>query len=427
MLSRPHISELSPMYNARWSDGDDDNYTIIPSGYRLPASINPIHQNWIDLAGYQNLLLQYYMKHVLPIQFSHADRSIDAIIWNLIHSSDAAREAVYLLADLYRRGTQGGSLSHSALGDLDVYGHIQKVIEPVTEGDALASLCMVSCCLFSGSQGQWQAFLDGACRFCLAFLKRNPPSLVSALISCTDSMRFIIKTSIWFDVLASATLIRRPMFEVLRLLHDPSGTAFIDGRPELSMMGVMGCETRNIIALAEIVDLAYWKEDVERTGGLSVPELVKRGQRIETMLKTTNDNNNPHPADAEKSRLQHLTSAVFRASALVYLHSVISGNHPQCPEIMGYVAETVKCLKRAENVSTASRVVHSMVFNICVCGCLTDVPEFRDYFLKLLQEQQMKTAGNCALVCDLMRRVWTSREAGIPVDWRVVMRDVLLV
>lgn len=412
------------MYNAHWSDSDDDNYTIIPSGYRLPASVNPIHQNWIDLNGYQNLLLQYYMKHVLPIQFSHADGSIDAIVWNLIHSSDAAREAVYLLADLYRRGTQGGSISYSAPGDLDVYGHIQKVIEPVTEGDALANLCMVSCCLFSGSQGQWQAFLDSACRFSLTFLERNPPSPVSALISCTDSMRFIIKTSIWLDVLASATLIRRPMFEVPRLLHDPSGTAFSDGRPELSMMDVMGCETRNVIALAEIVDLAYWKEDVERTRSLSVPELVRRGQRIETILKTTNDNNNAHPADAE---ISHLTSAVFRASALVYLHSVISGNHPQCPEIMGYIAETVKFLRRAEEVSMASRVVHGMVFNICVCGCLTDVPEFRDYFLKLLQEQQMGTAGNCALVCDLMRRVWTSREGGTPLDWRVVMRDVLLV
>ncbi|KAG1754106.1 fungal-specific transcription factor domain-containing protein [Suillus occidentalis] len=145
------------------------------------------------------------------------------------------------------------------------------------------------------------------------------------------------------------------------------------------------------------------------------------------MLMTTNDDDHLHSADIEKSRLRRLTSAVFRASALVYLHSVISGDHPQCPEIMNNVTETVECLRRAEDVSTARHVVHSMVFNICVCGCLSDDPQFRNYFLQLLQEQQMETAGNCALVCDLIRRVWTSREGGMPVDWRVVMRDVLLI
>lgn len=427
-LPQPHTSELSPMYNAHWSDDDDDdNYTVIPSGYRLPTPVNPIHQNWIDSSSYQNLLLQHYMKHVLPIQFSHADGSVDAIVWNLIYSSDAAREAVYLLADLHRRSTQGGSIGYSAPEDRDVYRRVQRAIEPVTEGDALASLCMVSYCLFSGDQGQWQAFLDSACRFSLAFLERNPPSPASALISCTDSMRFIVKTSMWYDILASVTLIRRPMFEALQLLYDPSGTALVDGRPELSMMSVMGCESRNVVALAEIADLACWKEDLRRTGSLSVLELVRRGQRIETMLKTTNDSDHPHPADTEKSRLRRLTSDVFRASALVYLHSVISGDYPQCPEIMDNVTETVKCLRRAEDVSTARHIVHSMVFNICVCGCLTDVPQFRDYFVQLLQEQQMETVGNCALVCDLMRRVWTGREGGIPMDWRVVMRDMLLV
>lgn len=427
MLPRPHTSQVSPMYNAHWSD-DDENYTVIPAGYRLPASVSPIHQNWIDLNSYQNLL-HYYMNHVLPIQFSHADRSVDAIIWDLIHSSHAAREAVCLFADLHRRSTQGGPIGYSAPEDRDVHRRIQGAIEPVTEGDAFASLCMISYCLFSGGQGQWQAFLNSACQFSLASLKQNPSSPASALISCTDSMRFIIKTSMWYDVLASVTLIRRPMFEVLRILSDPSGTALIDGRPELSMINVMGCETRNIVALAEIADLACWKEEVRCTGSLSVPELVRRGQLIETVLKTINDDDHPHPAETEKSRLRRLTSAVFRMSALVYLHSVLSGDYPLCPEIMDNVTETVMCLRHAEDVSAgiAPHVLHSMVFNICVCGCLTDDPQFRDYFLQLLQGQQMQTAGNCALICDLVRRVWASREGGMAVDWRVVMRDMLLV
>ncbi|KAG1750868.1 fungal-specific transcription factor domain-containing protein [Suillus lakei] len=220
-------------------------------------------------------------------------------------------------------------------------------------------------------------------------------------------MRFIIKTSMWFDVLASATLIRRPKFlEVLRSLYDPS-TAPDYGRPELSMMDVMGCENHIVLALAEIADLAYWKDECRRAGRLSVSELVRHGQRI---LKTTNGTDYLDVQDTEKSRRRRLTSDVFHASALDYLHSVINGDHPQCTEIKNDIAETVECLRRAEDVSTARHVVRSVVFSICICGCLTDVPRYRKYFLRRLQEQQTETVGNCAQVAQLMREVWSSRE-----------------
>ncbi|KAG2110229.1 fungal-specific transcription factor domain-containing protein [Suillus discolor] len=422
ILPRPHTSDFSAMYQASFPD-EDDNNVVIPSGYLLPQPINTIQYNWFNLNMQQNASLQHYMQHVLRIQYLHADGSIDKLIWNLIHSSDSAREAACLLADLHRKSTQG-AIGFTAPTDHDVYARIQSApVIPVTEGDALASLCMVSYFLFSGGQGEWQAFLDSACEFSIKFLQRKHHAPDWALSMCTDSMRFIIKTSMWFDVLASATLIRRPKFlDVLRSLYDPA-TAVDDGRPELSMMGVMGCENRIVLALAEIADLACWKDECRRAGRLSVPELVRRGQNIEAILKTTNDPDYMQGFKSEKLRRRRLTSDVFRASALVYLHSVISGDHPQCPEIMSNIAETVNCLRRAEDVSTARHVVRSVVFSICICGCLTDVLQYREYFLRRLQEQQTETVGNCARVAELMRKVWRSRERGEPVDWRVVMQQ----
>ncbi|KAG1739189.1 fungal-specific transcription factor domain-containing protein [Suillus paluster] len=411
ILPRPHTSDLSPMYNTRWPD--DDNYntmTTIPSGYLLPPPVNTFHQNWFDLNVYQNSSLQHYMDHVLRIQYLHADGSIDSLIWNLIHSSDTAREAACLLAELHRNSTQGRSIGYSAPEDHDVYKRIQRATK-LTEGDALASLCM----------GSGKRSSTTACRFSINILQRKHVSPDWALIACTDSMRFIIKTSMWFDVLASATLIRRPMFlEILRSLYGPTATN--ERRPELSMMGVMGCENRIVLALAEIADLACWKDELVHAGKLSVPELVRRGQRIQSILETTYDNSNPDGADVEKSHRRRLTSEVFRASALVYLHSVISGDHPQCPEIVSGIEETVRCLKLAEDVTTARHVVRSVVFSICICGCLTDNKHYRDYFLQRIQEQQTETVGNCARVGDLMKQVWTSRARGEPVDWRVVMQ-----
>jgi len=423
-LPRPHTSDFSATYHASFPDEDD--YNDVPFGYLLPNTINynnVIHHNWINLNMRQNASLQHYMQHALRIQYSHADGSIDKLIWKLIHSSDSAREAACLLADLHHKSTQG-AVGFTVSADHDVYRRIQRaLVVPVTEGDAFANLCMVSYFLFSGGQGQWQAFLDSACKFSINVLQRNHVAPDWALISCTESMRFIIKTSMWFDVLASATLIRRPKFlEVLRSLYGPT-TAVNGDRPELSMMGVMGCENRIVLALAEIANLACWKDECRRAGRSSIPELVRRGQDIETILKSTNDSAHLHGFDTKRSRRRHLTSDVFRASALVYLHSVISGDHPQCPEIMSNITETVKCLKRAEDVSTARHVVRTVVFSICICGCLTDVPRYRDYFLRRLHEQQTETVGNCAQVAQLMREVWNNQERGEPVDWRVVMQQ----
>ncbi|KAG0706748.1 hypothetical protein DFH29DRAFT_116396 [Suillus ampliporus] len=217
--------------------------TIIPS-YPLdmtcPPPFIPPHQNCFDLNVYKKSSLQYYMDHVFRIQYLDADRSIETLIQNLIHSSDEARdsEVVCLIANLHRESTQDGSIGYNTPKDHDVYKRMRMVTKPITEGEAFVCLCMASYLIFSGGQGHWKAFLDdSACRFSVNFLKRKYPSPDWALMFCTDNMRFIIKTSMWYDVLPSAALIRRPIFlEVLRSLYGP--TAPNNGRPELSVMGI---------------------------------------------------------------------------------------------------------------------------------------------------------------------------------------------
>jgi hypothetical protein len=254
---------------------------MLPSKYLLPHPVNynnTINHNWVHPNIQQNASLQYYVQHVLRIQYLHTDGStgIDDLIWKLIHSrlsSDSAREAACLLVDLHRKSAQG-AIAFSAPADRYIHARIQNSPAiPVTEGDALANLCMVSYFLLSGGQGQWQAFLDSACEFSIKALQRNYVAPDWALISCSDSMRFIIKTSMWFDALASVTLIRRPKFlELLRALYDPA-TAVNNSRPELSMMDVMGCENHVVLALAEIANLAFWMDECRRAGRLSVAEL----------------------------------------------------------------------------------------------------------------------------------------------------------
>ncbi|EGN98763.1 hypothetical protein SERLA73DRAFT_181396 [Serpula lacrymans var. lacrymans S7.3] len=266
---------------------------------------------------------------------------------------------------------------------------------------------------------------------------RGPADCLSR---CSETVCLIVKTAMWFDVLASATLVRKPRFiDVFRDIFSDRAPATFDGvevleDPRLSMLPIMGCENHIVRALAEIADLAVWKMNERHKGSLSVPMLVQRGLEIE---KTLDPRPRPRPpqylhlsVDAELETRRHLTSEVFRASARVYLHSVLSGDFPGCPEIVDGVKDTVQCLQQVPEYTTTSRfVVRSVVFSICICGCLTDNTGYRAYFLKRLEEQQKESVGNCSTVMTLMREVWNKRASGQPVDWRQVMREstVLLV
>jgi len=197
------------------------------------------------------------------------------------------------------------------------------------------------------------------------------------------------------------------------------------------MLSIMGCENRVVWALAEVTDLFAWKENEKRLGRLSVPTLVARGRRIEKHIGREMGPALPPRQDLDYHR--YVTSAVFRASARVYLHSVLSGDYPSCPEIVEGVNDTIACLERVSEMgrdgtaqSVASRsVVRSVVFSIFLCGCLTDDPVIREKFLHHLEAQKAETVGNCQEVKELMKKVWDDRSKGDfnqPARWREFLK-----
>jgi C6 transcription factor Pro1 len=258
---------------------------------------------------------------------------------------------------------------------------------------------------------------------------------------------------VWFDVLASVTQMRVPRFiNIFRKLFGPRTSAYIESSQSasLSMLPVMGCENHIVLAIAEISALLRWKELQLKEGCLSIPVLVDKGMEIESKyLSQSNALFGPDPyltppANNAYSALEardiyqrrRLTNDIFRASAKVYLHTVLSGDHPSSPEISAAVTETIECLRQvpqANNALLSRSVVRSVVFGICICGCLTDQPEQQAFLRQLLEQQEVELVGNVLAVRRLMEDVWARRAAGdrsSSVDWREVMceggRDLLL-
>jgi hypothetical protein len=294
----------------------------------------------------------------------------------------------------------------------------------------MAGLHIVSWVLFRGGKGQWKNFLDVACRYADGILwNAHYAGPWDALMQCTQAQRFIIKTSMWFDVLAAATRVEVPFFrDVFNALFKPN-TAYIENLSvpdELSMLDIMGCENHIVWALAAISNLACWKHRQDAMGHLSMPTLVKQGELIERYLTP------PISFPGAVNKLQQtrlLTSQVFRASARVYLHSVLSGAHPSCTEIKVGVADTISWLEQVPPANNRA-VVRSVVFSICLCSCLTDDPEQRAFFLERL-DMQDAYLGNCAEVKGLIQDVWDKRgpSSPQPVPWQAIMQktQILLV
>ncbi|KAH8987117.1 fungal-specific transcription factor domain-containing protein [Lactarius hatsudake] len=428
------------------------------------------HQNIAPfMSSHQSGLVRHYLDHVLRRQYLLADTSIAEFIIRTVQENPAVRDAVCLLASLHRESLRHGpnhfpvaaaaAMTDALVLQNDASTDYSKTYKRIctnlrtsaaagyTEGEAMAGLFVVSAFLFRGGRGAWQEFLSVAADWVWNVLHAGGEP-AETIMRCSDSQQFIIKTTFWFDILASTTRLQTPRFlSIYRELWSSRRGAYIEsgGARQLSMMSVMGCENSTALAIAEISALACWKETHARQGTLSVPELVDRGRTIESECLV---HPSPTPAHPSLSGKRRLTADIFRATARVYLHSVLSGEYPGCPEIRDGVQDTIECLRRVpagghgpqqqqqqqESVGQQSNVsrsvLRSVVFGICLCGCLTDDYTERQFLLRRLDEEQAEGVGNCAEARSVMEQVWNRRASvsaggggGSSLSWRDAMQQ----
>jgi hypothetical protein len=126
------------------------------------------------------------------------------------------------------------------------------------------------------------------------------------------------------------------------------------------------------------------------------------------------------PSEASSSSFE--TSNIFRHAALLYLSTVINGYSPSIPETFGEVFATHEALLALP----PSSVDRSLVFPLCLAGCMTDDPLLRKYFSDRLRAMDAPV-GNCGKTLRLMEEVWHRRDnLHLVVGWREVMRETKL-
>ncbi|KAL5363157.1 putative C6 transcription factor [Aspergillus floccosus] len=289
--------------------------------------------------------------------------------------------------------------------------------------------------LFAGGTGNWQVLLRQAAGLITGLLEaRTPlantkaPSAIYASLEETlspgdhDAASVMLGSFVSLDIISSAST-RRPPF--LNIDH-----AQALQNPSVSLEGIMGCRNSVMALIFEISLLDRWKEESQAVHKLSIIDLAERGRRIEERLrqelvdtKTLTDTCPTllshsgvlsGPANPDVNRL-------FALAALIYLHVVISGAHPELPEIADAVSQAIAIYKGLWDRRMLQSV---LVWPFCVSGCLA-LGEQQTFFRNLVTAAEITetTPGTCFEALKIMEECWETRKSGPRnCDWASIMK-----
>lgn len=392
-------------------------------------------------------IAQDYGKNVIQIQYPFADDSVRIMIYETAMSHGVLRDTASLLVSVHQqRSMKPGLIAFQSEETQSRIKHLQSLLEshnPCTSpDDAMAALNVISSYLFDGRSGPWERWLHIPYQYIdYLFLKHGGPS--EALMQCSVKDVFIIKTSIWFDVMASVTTRKSPHFLfAIRTIFNLRQTEMFNNYSNgtFSMMSLLGCHDEVIWALAEISHLSHWKQAQLAEHCLSIPSLIKRATLIDEVLASSR-------AEIYASEDIHgcrvLASEIFRSSARLYLETVLSGNYPLVPEIRECVQSTIECMQRLDSPPSNAQlngqrmsqsIVQNTMFSFFVCGALAEKEEHCDVIKNLL-DREGDRVGNWGSTQTLFKQLWEMKEGTwsasdssapwLPdaVDWRNMLSD----
>ncbi|KAF9007575.1 fungal-specific transcription factor domain-containing protein [Cyathus striatus] len=445
---RPALrSQLAPSYNIYLSEdilnADEDMVPEVFEPTATPGAIFPhtMHDRMMHTFNYKPHLLEHYFNRVMNVQFLLGDKNLLLpMMLNLVHSSDAPREAARALANVHwiRHQSQAPYAIDSdedsgVLGLEQLFSKLHGA-EATTE-TAIAALHAVSVYLFDGGDGAWDRFLHIAVTYVTNMLfgpQFDGPR--DALLRCDPQDAFVIKTALWFDVLASVSLQKQPNFyQAIKEMFQPDASgiydsAMLDTNSQYSMLNPMGCENHVVWALAEASYLSDWKEHQVNRGSLSILELVRKAENIlQHMIAPPSQNEEYLYGLDETTRSRLRASELFHWATRLYLQTIVSGDYPHVPEIRVSVRDTFECIKRiVHDQAVSAAVIRSTVFGLFICGCFCESQSEQEFILRALLNSSQDgnssaTVGNCHTIAGVLKSIWTTqlrRTRQEPINWR---------
>lgn len=180
--------------------------------------------------------------------------------------------------------------------------------------------------------------------------------------------------------------------------------------------------------ISDISLLDRWKNESQAARRLSIVDLAKRAGQIEERLRQeladiTRGMQLSSAAESPTNAARMLSAQVsqlFALAAIIYLHVVVSGAHPELPEITRTVSEMLDAL---EKLKREPRLLRSVVWPFCVAGCVT-LEEQQGFFRSLLTDPEVAKYSTkaCFEALYVMEKCWAARRIdSYHCDWTSIM------
>jgi len=236
------------------------------------------------------------------------------------------------------------------------------------------------------------------------------------------AVKFLLTSFPYLDIMASVSLRAK---RCLDLNHE----FLLEGNC-IQLDQLFGCENWALLLLSKINELDTWKMECEKNGKLSIAELAKRASKIEDELEVRLDKIPLRDGDqsqkpSSRTHIDDNTSSeltrIFALSGLTYLHIVVSGPHPDLPEIVASVSRTVHAFEKLSNKD----LLPNMVWPFCVTGCMVSEDK-QDVFRALISagSTQQAAFGTFRRACEIVEKCWKTRTTGTTCEWSSVMESM---
>ncbi|PQE17551.1 C6 transcription factor protein [Rutstroemia sp. NJR-2017a BBW] len=269
--------------------------------------------------------------------------------------------------------------------------------------------------LFHGGTENWQMHLRAANTLIPALV--HLVETASVTNSEDDSViKFLLGSFIWMDIISCASTRSSPFLD-LNHKH-------MLERAGINLKNFNGCANNIMMLIFEIAQLDVWRKKADKTQTLSLKGLVQRGGEIEERLQNglADLENTTHSSisGGASSRVQHTAeiTRVFALAAVTYLHVVVSGAHPELPEIRESVSRTIGAFKGLAD----AKLLRHLAWPLCITGCLA-LEEEQGFLREMaMAGGQGMSSETCVEALKIMEECWSMRKAGSSnCDWVSVM------
>ncbi|KAH8674806.1 fungal-specific transcription factor domain-containing protein [Tricladium varicosporioides] len=441
----------------------------LPSTFELPSSLSQVDAERVKslpklidgpIAGIQpenaaayvaqneTVLLMHYLDHVFPLQFRFYESSLEeggrGWLLSLLLECKPLYHAACSLAAYHRQvtyclreGMMRPCFTREALnGQYDkAISELRRFLENLVLSDRertfpeeLRLLCsiviFISIEAFTSSP-EWRVHLAAA----ISLFPKVYPQLrrvrlaESPTPTCRAALSFFAAVGLWYEIISCTTTASLPF--------EPSNYQVEEA--DINFENAMGCEAWAVAAIKEIAGLNHWKNTMKAAGQLSMRELVNRGNEIEAKLingleKISNTTKEQleiwvRERSCFPKRYLRCVTRVYCCAGLIQLHVVVSGPHPELPEIRHRVEQTIEAFKGLPDTES----VNSLVWPLCIAGCMASGHD-QDFFQKLARSanpsDSMMGAAKARIIMEECWRLRKLDPGSGNVDWRTAMESL---